>query len=83
MLDRIGLPAIGAAHGDVAQRLQAAGGILEIGENAVEAVGGRRGGDIVETDIRAVELDAADLEALLPVAHAVPKAGDGRARTGI
>ena len=75
--------AIDAANGDVAQRSQAAGGILEIGENAVEAVGGRRRGDLVETDTRAVELDAADLEALLPVAQAVPKAGDGRVRTGI
>ena len=83
MSDRIGHPGIDAAHGDIAQRLKAVGGFPEIGEDAVDAVGGRRGGDLVEADFRAVELDAADLEALLPVAHAVPQAGDGRARVGI
>lgn len=81
--DHIGHPSIDTAHGDIAQRLKAAGGFLEIGEDAVDAVGGRRRGDLVETDFRAVELDAADLEALLPVAHAVPQAGDGHARIGI
>lgn len=39
--------------------------------------------DRVEADFRAIELDAADLEVLFPDAHAVPQAGDGRARIGI
>lgn len=74
---------IGAAHGDIAQGLRPGYGLLEIGEHAVEAIGCRLVGDLVEADFRAVELDAADLEALPLVAPAIPKAGYDRGRVGI
>lgn len=50
VLDRIGPSGIGAAHGDIAQGLRPGYGLLEIGEHAVEAIGCRLVGDLVEAD---------------------------------